>query len=279
MSKVLVTTDYSTNSKAAIRFAIQFAAQLKCELVFYHIYEGLSDDSWNIVEGAQVGGGSPDDRVNKLNKYITTIYKSHDKRPGKYTCVVESGLDIVGMIQEYAKRHACDYICISTRGGGVMNKLLGTTTSSVILDSPTPVIVVPKTYRIKPIKDVWYASDLSTLKSELTAVQQFAKPFKADVHVYHYDYMIELNEVLTKLNKIASKHITKGTFFHFRKMQIDKTISQHLQRDMIKYKPSLVVLFTRQNRNWFDRLFNRTNSKEVTFDTKAPLLILRKKST
>jgi hypothetical protein len=69
MSKVLVTTDYSSNSKAAIRFAIQFAAQLKCELVFYHIYEGLSDDSWNIVEGAEVGGGSPDDRVNKLNKY------------------------------------------------------------------------------------------------------------------------------------------------------------------------------------------------------------------
>lgn len=279
MQKVLVTTDYSTNSKAGIRFAIQFAAQLKCELVFYHVYEGLDDTNWDIIQGTKIGDGVLDDRVKKLNKYITAIYKSHDKRPGKFTCVVESGLDVVGMIQDYAKKNKCDYICISTRGGGVINKLLGTTTSAVILDSPTPVIVVPKTYRIKPIKDIWYASDLSTLKSELTAVQQFAKPFKADVHVYHYDYMIELNEVLTKLNKIASKHITKGTFFHFRKMQIDKTISQHLQRDMLRYKPSLIVLFTRQNRNWFDRMFSRNNSAEVTFDTKAPLLILRKKST
>ncbi len=277
MQKILVTTDYSSNSKAAIRFAIQFAAKLKCELIFYHVYEGFNDDNWNELEGNEIDGSNLEDRVEKLNKYVASIYKSNKMRPGKYNCIVESGFDIVGMIQEYAKRKSCDYICISTRGGGIINKLIGTTTSALLKDSSTEVIVVPKNYRIKPIKDIWYASDMSALKSELSSVQKIAKPFKAEVHVYHYDYMIELHEVITKLNKIASKHIAKDIFFHFKKMQIDKTISQHLQRDMIKNKPSLVVLFTRQNRNWFDRIFNRNNSKEVTFDTKTPLLILRKK--
>ena len=88
--------------------------------------------------------------------------------------------------------------------------------------------------------------------------------------------MIEVDEIMTKLNKIAAKFVSKGTFFHFKKMKIDYTISQHLQNDMTKHKPSLVVLFTKQNRNWIDRLFYRNNTKEVTFDTKTPLLILKK---
>jgi len=60
-------------------------------------------------------------------------------------------------------------------------------------------------------------------------------------------------------------------------MKIDKTISEHLQSDMTKHKPSIVVLFTKQNKNWYDRIFLRNNSNEVAFYTKTPLLILRKK--
>ena len=82
---------------------------------------------------------------------------------------------------------------------------MGTTTSWLIQHSPVPLIVVPKNYRLSPIKEVWYASDLVNIKNELSAVQEFAQLFKAKVHVYHYDYMIELEEVLSNLNKIQSR--------------------------------------------------------------------------
>ena len=65
------------------------------------------------------------------------------------------------------KKIKADYICISTRGGSGLKKLLGTTTSTLIEKSTTPVLVVPKTYRIKPIKEIWYSSDLANLKNEL----------------------------------------------------------------------------------------------------------------
>lgn len=278
MQKILVTTDYSTNSKAGIRFAIQFASQSPCELVFYNVFEGVEDNFWNPKNGDDTVNSANEVRLEKLKKFITAIYKESHKRPGKFSCVVETGIDTKNIIQDFAKKNKFDFICISTRGGGILKKILGTTTSSLIQHSPIPVIVIPKNYRLNPIKEIWYSSDLANLKTELKIVQNFAKTFKANVHVYHYDYMIELDETLNKLNKIAAKHISKGTYFHFEKMKIESTISEHLQKDINKHKPSMVVLFTKQNKSWYERLFLRNNTAEATFDTKTPLLILRKKS-
>jgi nucleotide-binding universal stress UspA family protein len=272
MQKILVTTDYSTNSKAGIRFAIQFASQSPSEIIFYHVHEGVADNIWN----PKKKNPDHDLRLEKLQKFISSIYTSSNLPLVKFRFEVEVGFDTNNMILDYAKKIKADYICISTRGGSGLKKLLGTTTSTLIEKSTTPVLVVPKTYRIKPIKEIWYSSDLANLKNELVKVQKFASPFKANIHVYYYDFMIEVDEIMTKLNKIAAKFVSKGTFFHFKKMKIDYTISQHLQNDMTKHKPSLVVLFTKQNRNWIDRLFYRNNTKEVTFDTKTPLLILKK---
>jgi nucleotide-binding universal stress UspA family protein len=274
MRKILVTTDYSTNSKAGVRFAIQFASQSSAEIIFYHVHEGVADNNWNPKKKNE----NPDHdlRLEKLHKFINSIYTSSQLPLVKFRCVVEVGFDTNNMILNFAKQCKADYICISTRGGGTLKKLLGTTTSALIEKSTTPVLVVPKTYRIKPINEIWYSSDLANLKSELTKVQKFALPFKANIHVYYYDFMIEVDEIMNKLNKVAAKYTTKGTYFHFKKMKIDHTISHHLQNDMTKHKPSLVVLFTKQNRSWIDRLFYRNNTKEVTFDTKTPLLILKK---
>jgi len=276
MQKILVTTDYSTNSKAGVRFAIQFASQSPAEIIFYHVHEGVADNNWNPKKKNE----NPDHdlRLEKLQKFISSIYTSSDLPLVKFRCIVEVGFDTNNMILNFAQQCKANYICISTRGGGTLKKLLGTTTSALIEKSTTPVLVVPKTYRIKPINEIWYSSDLANLKSELNTVQKFAAPFSADVHVYYYDYMAEVEEIMDRLNKLAAKFVSKGTFFHFRKMKIDKSISEHLQNDMTNHKPSIVVLFTKQNRSWIDRLFYRNNTKEVTFDAKTPLLVLKKKS-
>jgi len=47
---------------------------------------------------------------------------------------------------------------------------------------------------------------------------------------------------------------------------------------MKKRKPSIIILFTKIKKTWFERLFYRNNTAEVTFDTKVPLLIFKKTS-
>lgn len=277
MKKILVTTDFSTNSKSGIRFALQFASQTKCDLIFYHIFEGVERNEWNTPPINKKDKSTHDIQLEKLIKFVSAVYKDSGIEVKKLKCIVETGIDVNSMINTFVKKNNIDYICISTRGGGVINKLLGTNTSSLIQKSAAPVIVVPKNYRAKFIDNIMYSSDLSNLKDELTSVKKIAKSLLADVNVYHYDYLENVAEVRAKLDKIAQKHTAKGTFFHIKKMDIENTLSVHLQKDITKSKASLVVLFTKQNKSWYERLFLRQNTKEVIFDTKTPLLILRKK--
>ena len=208
MKKILVTTDFSSSSKSAIRFAIQLSSQIKCELVFYYVLEGIEGNIWEANSKDKADRSSESfSKTEKLKKFINLVYKSNNVKMINTSYVIETGFDIPELIKSYANKNNFDYICIGTRGGGLLKKILGTNTSTLIQHSLVPVFVIPKNYRTKPIKDIWYASDLGNLKNELMNVQVFARQFKADVHVYHYDYMIELNEVLSKLNKIASKYI------------------------------------------------------------------------
>ena len=146
MQKVFVTTDFSTNSKAAVRFAIQFAKETSSEIIFYNIFEGVADNSWDPKKKLS---SHKEERLMKLNKFVETIYKESGIKPGIFKCMVDIGIDTKNLILNSAKKNKVNFICISSRGGGILKKLLGSTTSSLIELSTIPVIVVPKNYRIK----------------------------------------------------------------------------------------------------------------------------------
>ena len=165
---------------------------------------------------------------------------------------------------------------MSTRGGGIVNKFMGTNASSLITTSPVPLIVVPHTYRMKPLKSILFASDMEKIGTELKSVEEFANTFAANIAVYHYDYFIEQAEIKSKFKKVADKYSSAKISFHFKKNDADLTLLSYLQADIRKSKPSLIAMFTKQDRSWFERLFLSSKSAELGFDTKTPMLVFRK---
>lgn len=276
MKKILVTTDFSHNSKAAIRFAIQLAAQVSCELIFYNVNTPLGMDAWS-----QLDYNNPKDSKDffpkdQLKEFIRKIYRKTAKIAGKTDYIVEDLPDVDTAIISYAKKCSADYICMSTRGGGVLDKFMGTNASSLITTSSVPLIIVPHTYRSKPLKSILYASDMENIGTELSAVEKFASAFHAIIGVYHYDYFLEQEEVKFKLNKIANKYSSDKVAFYFRKFYAEATLLSHLQGDIKKSTPSIIAMFTKQNRSWFERLFLSSKTAELGFDTKTPMLVFRK---
>ena len=47
--KIVVTTDFSDNSKKGILFAIQLSKQTDCQLVFYHVIQLYQPSIWDNV--------------------------------------------------------------------------------------------------------------------------------------------------------------------------------------------------------------------------------------
>jgi nucleotide-binding universal stress UspA family protein len=274
--KIVVATDYSTNSKKAILFAMQLAQQTKCELIFYNVIQIYMPTIWDTVYYGQFENDELSKSQDYLERFIKTIYKANNFQNDHYKCVCEVGLSAGNEIIEYAKTSNVNYICVSTIGEGKLSQLFGTTASELIAFSPTPVIIVPKNYRMKPINKLFFASDFKNADEEFKKVDAFARPIYAKLEVYHYDYKWFLNANKNKFDRICKKHQSENTVFYSRKLDSGAPILDYLEKDIAKAKPSLVVLFTKQNRNWFDRLFLSSLSNELAFDTKTPMLVFKK---
>lgn len=276
MKKILVTTDLSYRSKPAVRFAIQLASQTGYELAFLYINTSIIIDPWSAV--TFVGLPEPDTKFEKesLTKFIHTLYRQTSNKPAKINFIVESKLDVNEAILDCAKTIKADYICMSTRGGGLVNKLLGSHTTRILHDSPVPVLVVPRDYRIKKLSNILYPSDLENIESELPMIKKFAASFDALISIYHYDYFKEEEEINKKFNKIEHKFKSDKVSFYFKKLNPEVSLLRHLQIDIIKTKPSIITMFAKENRSWFEQFLEPLKTSEKGFNTRTPMLVFRK---
>lgn len=276
--KILVTTDLSKSARAGLRFAVQLASQSGSSLVFLHVLEVLRPTRWS--ETRYKTYIKPEIKAAKaiLDKLVLEEYKAAGVKPGDYQCVVSDlKVSVHRTIVNQAKKMDVDYICLSTRGAGVIKRLLGTNASILLTTSPIPVFVVPHQWKRSPIDKVFYSSDFNDLRYELKLVKKFAATVKAPIDVFHYDYLLHVKENVARLEKIANRYKSKGVAFHFKRQNIEEPLSYRLTKDVKKTRSSIAVMFTKQNRGWYERIFLSSRSADLAFVTRVPLLIYRKR--
>ncbi|CAM2820543.1 universal stress protein [Flavobacterium frigoris] len=276
MDKILVTTDFSSNSKAACRFAIQLALQHKCELTFFHSYyianlglitgEDLVDFENNAAHKIQ----------KKLNKFVEILYKDIDESQFIKKCVIKSGVLVDTNIREYARENNFSFICISTRGSGKLKKIFGSNTSNLIRHSIVPVIAVPFNYRSSEINKIIYASDLLNFQTEMKKVSAFAKPLKAQIEILHFEFPTDVTVSPISLDAMMMTNAALNVKMHFEKINLTESLVLNIQRVIKKSKPSVVIMFTEQSRSFFEKIFHPSKSVNYSFNAKFPLLVFNK---
>ncbi len=276
MKTILATTDFSDNSKAGLHFAIQLASQNNFEIVFFHTYHVLIPTTWNevIIEGYE-----KDQAIiiqEKLDLFIGNIYKNLNITDANYKCVIQSSVFIDTTIREYAEENNIDYICISTKGAGNFKRLLGTNTANLINNSAVPVIAVPHQYINTAISKILYVSDLFNYEKEIAKVIAFAEPLKVSVELLHLtsapDKTADLAVIENAIKKIDSYNIGFKTI----PRNPNNSLVSDIEVVVKKTEPSVMIMFTEQNRSWFEKIFLSSKSAEYSFNAKVPLLVFPK---
>jgi len=277
MTKILVTTDFSINSKSAIYFAIQLAKQTPVSITFFHSYHILRPTSFSEAKFEAYEKSQTDKIELQLKDFIADLTKDSGISPDKFDSVIRESVVPDGNILNYAENGGFDYICMGTRGAGTIEKIFGTNTSHIINKSEIPVIAVPKDYESKPITHLLYASDLFSLENEINKVVSLAKPIQAKVEVLNFSFPSEMEE-----NKSAKEKIEQLTDypidFHLQENDFQNTLVENIAKAVEKSHPSLLVMFTNQKKSIFEKLLFSSNSEDVAFNTKVPLLIFKKDS-
>ena len=148
--KILVTTDYSVNSNAGIRFAIQLASEHRFSLVFLHVIELLIATRWNDVKAKIHADPVIRYEQEKLEKFVKDTIRRSKGKISRFECSVRYGAPVSRAIIDFAVERKVNFICMATRGAGRVRRIIGTHTSAVIDRSLLPVFAARRTTGVRP---------------------------------------------------------------------------------------------------------------------------------
>jgi nucleotide-binding universal stress UspA family protein len=275
MVNILVPTDFSDLSKVAVNYAIKVANKFDGTVTLLHVISGIvpvrGDMSSRIkkvemelVAQAQLDFAPVVKEAQKLNKTDNDI-----------TSKIEKGESFGKVLKAFVKKNKFDLIVMGTRGAsGVSKYVLGSNTVSVLEESPIPVLAVPGNAEFKTFKNVVYATDLKHFEREVRTILPYLKIFDSTLHVFHVVEKLKDAENLEVVVKKALKKVD------YRKstVRIDKSkkIEPAIESFVHALKADLVIMFTHK-RNFYEKLFNRSMTKEMAFQTNVPLLAFKGK--
>lgn len=276
MQKILVTTDLLEDSKAGMQFAIQLSIQNDAQLTFFHSFYILKPTSWNDKD-VNIFENEEENKLQKqLNTFVDEVYKEMNVVNENKRCVIDSSVVTDSEIVEYAQSHDFDFICISTKGAGTFQRFFGTNTSHIITHSLIPVIAVPQNYHNAPISSILYASDLLHLEKELPKVVNFAKMFDANINILHINYATDANNKKIKANKLISEYNNSKIHLNIVDAGFTESLITNIEAMIDEIRPSILVMFTEQHRNFFEKMFLASKAAGYSFNAKVPLLVFHK---
>jgi nucleotide-binding universal stress UspA family protein len=258
---ILVPTDFSTASRAGMRFAIQWASQQKARLIFTHVLDIIKYSDWSKKQFEVFTAAQRTLMDRRLRKVVGEVLRRNDGAAADCDMRLVEGTGVSGVLSSLGRRERIDLICMGTNGTGTLQQVLGTTTSHLIRRSEVPVVAVPAGYRRRAVRRILYATDLINYKEELKKVRAVAHSLGAEVMVLHLLQLGEPESISGLIYRVADP--TRST-------------AENLRQTVSKFKPSMIVMFTDHRRTWLKKLISPSQSERMALNLSVPLLVLGK---
>lgn len=275
--KVLVTTDFSENSKGAIRFAQTLAKQGdNVEVTFYHAIYIMKPTQWSdaFYEGYKK---EEIERISgELKKFVLSTIGRDKSKFTQIKFVVDNCSSTEKDILKYAEKYKINFICIATKGAGILRKVMGTHTSYIVKNSTIPVLVIPSHYVSKPLKHATYLSDFENLKKEVIKISRLSNHISMQLDVLHYASALVDDKKFEKNKALFNTEEFENVELIIQKNNYELSLVEKVTKYVQKSKPELLILFTKREKGFFERLFLPSKSVELTYTTKVPVLIYSK---
>lgn len=273
--RILIPTDFSASSKAALEFAYAFGRKLHAELFLLHV---LPTDQPPMGLMGIPPSFTEDIRSKEAQKELNRLagelqFRRRDKLA--IATHIEHQFPLETAVEQFAEKHRIDLIIVGTKGAsGIARNLFGSNATAIISHSSYPVIAVPLQAVYKPFKHIVYATDLLEIESEVQTLMPLVKWFQARLHVLHivpttFTGPIFPGKWQKKLIKLTD--YPKIKCFVTENDQVNQGIDDYLA----VYGADLLAMFTHRLSFW-EKRFGRSVTREEAFHTGVPILTFKK---
>jgi nucleotide-binding universal stress UspA family protein len=142
LKTILVPTDFSDASLAALDYAKGLAAEFGASVHLVHVMEDLLAHAWSAEVYVASMPNLRDEIEKEARDRLATVVSADEWRQFNVQAAVVAGNPFLEIIR-YARAHEIDLIVIGTHGrGAIAHMLLGSVAEKVVRKAPCPVLTV-----------------------------------------------------------------------------------------------------------------------------------------
>ena len=143
LKKILVATDFSEPSEAALAYGRELARTFGAQLTVLHVAENVAARAYGADGFVFVEPDLQHDLDARARKQVEALISGEDRDTVGAQAIVITSNVTAGTIVEYAKTESVDLIVIGTHGrGAVAHLLMGSVAERVVRTAPCPVLTV-----------------------------------------------------------------------------------------------------------------------------------------
>ncbi len=273
MVNILVPTDFSDLSKVSIKYALKMAKNLNANITILHVIIRIQPTRASVRFKLQSLEREMDKYTNEDLEDLKTIVSKWNKGGIPVQYKIAKGNNFHDTVKTEAKKLRSGLIVMGTRGASGLKKVIvGTNTTAVIERSTIPVLAIPELATHTGFKKIIYATDLKDVDGEIIRLKPYLEIFSSSVHVVH---VVDNDKKVEAAKDSIAKAFQK---FDSKKLKIEvlvnKDIGKALDEYLLEQNADLVCMFTHQH-SFYDKLFNRGQTKKIAFQSKVPLLAFK----
>lgn len=273
MDTLLVAIDFSAASRTAGLYAAAIARAAKAKLIVFHSY--LLPTPVSEVPYVMIS-------VDEMQSENEKLVKSEAEILHRNFGIEVEGIVVIGMpsdeITALASERNAALTVIGMRGAGGIDKLIGSTSASVVRKSKTPVLVIPHNTVFNTIEQIVYATDFSYTSTHdlFKPLTDLARIFNSRLHIVHIRRMdsVENNDKQILVKNTISALLADVN--HEFSVIADDSITHGINSYIETHQVQLLVMVAHKH-SFFERLFSKINTTAMTYETKVPLLVLQDK--
>lgn len=265
MKKILLPTDFSTNARKAIDYAIALFEKENC--TFYIL---------NAYYNAPSASGNKFDAQKNLDQLIKELEDTSENRHHSFQGIVEVETPL-NAINITAINNGIELIVMGTKGAsGLRTVFLGSNTAYVIRHIENcPILAVPESYGYDQPQKIVFANDFKqeVLDRELKPLIEIAKLWDSELVVVHIEAEKELTKE-QKVNKALLHDSFKSIKYRFVDETKDSSVSATIQRLEKEHKSIGIVAMLKNKHGFVEGLLRESVIRNVAFTTEVPFLVL-----
>lgn len=273
MKTILVPTDFSGPADAALNYARTLAKKLNSKIILLHAFQVLAPMAevpfaiWN--DERQSLKADSDGKLKRL------AFKIESSGAIPYACLSEEG-DAVDSILKVAKEEKADLIIMGATGEtGLTGVIFGSVSLKVMEKAQCPVVAVPRDFVVgESIKRITFATDYH--RSDLAAIgiaSEIAATTGAQLNILHIcDAVIGADEEKTLMKNFMERVKSKTVYPNLSFEIIHSYNVEERLKQYIEDRSTDMLMMATHYRTFFDRLFGKSITKEMTRSTPIPVV-------